>query len=274
MTGVELCAMIRSQPAYRQTPIIMITAMSEKRYIDKAFTAGATDYVTKPFDFLELGMRIKLAEQLAIKSKPRRQEGRSLDSLTKQLLNPEVIHISDALPIEDVEGVLNIHAFENYLMQLNRGLFYRATVFSVKVNNISAIFDQTSAKEFKDIVIDLAEAISTALESYERFLTYLGSGIYCCVIDGRFHQEIGDLVLEFENSVFQLGLVYPNGSPLSAQFTVGQPVTPSLFTRPGSLSILQKSVENVEMKSASMDNAFSLKRWHEIRTSAPETWHR
>lgn len=169
MTGVELCALIRSQPAYRHTPIIMITAMSEKRYIDNAFTAGATDYVTKPFDFFELGARIKLAEQMLEKSKPARQELRSLDALTNQLLSAEVIHISDAIQIDDVEGVLNQQAFENYLMQLNRGLFYRATVFSVKVNNINAIFDQTSSKEFKDIVIDLSEAISMALQSYERF---------------------------------------------------------------------------------------------------------
>lgn len=80
------------------------------------------------------------------------------------------------------------------------------------------------------------------------------------MIDGRFRQETGDLILDFENSVFQLGLVYPNGKPLAAQFTVGQPVTPGLFTRPGSLSILQKSVKNVEMKSASLENAFSLRK--------------
>ena len=65
--GVELTRQIRQMNSYAFTPIIMLTARSEKSYIERAFAAGATDYITKPFSFPELLARIKA---LLRRSKP------------------------------------------------------------------------------------------------------------------------------------------------------------------------------------------------------------
>jgi CheY-like chemotaxis protein len=59
--GIELCAAIRDMPDYRHAPIVMITSLSDQGSIDRAYAAGATDYVTKPFNGLELGSRIRVA---------------------------------------------------------------------------------------------------------------------------------------------------------------------------------------------------------------------
>ena len=64
MNGVDLCQAVRTLPAYQRTPIVMITAMSGKRYIDAAFSAGATDYVTKPLDRVDLKARLGMVERL------------------------------------------------------------------------------------------------------------------------------------------------------------------------------------------------------------------
>ncbi|MBD2259076.1 response regulator [Pseudanabaena sp. FACHB-2040] len=49
LEGYELCAMLRSSNAFRQTPIVMLTG--KDGFLDrvKARMAGATDYLTKPF---------------------------------------------------------------------------------------------------------------------------------------------------------------------------------------------------------------------------------
>jgi CheY-like chemotaxis protein len=64
ITGIELCKMIRDLPQYSNSPILMITAMSDKVYLDQSFAAGANDYITKPFDIAELGSGIEFAEKM------------------------------------------------------------------------------------------------------------------------------------------------------------------------------------------------------------------
>lgn len=61
MDGLELLRRIRNLPGYSETPVLMLTAMSEGEYVDNAYVSGASDYVKKPFDFLELHSRIKCA---------------------------------------------------------------------------------------------------------------------------------------------------------------------------------------------------------------------
>ncbi|MCE1168205.1 MAG: response regulator transcription factor [Sphingobacteriia bacterium] len=58
MSGLELCKAIRHQFGYN-TPIILLTALSSTDDIVKGLEAGADDYITKPFKFVELEARIK-----------------------------------------------------------------------------------------------------------------------------------------------------------------------------------------------------------------------
>lgn len=58
LDGIEVCQFVAARPEYRCTPIIMLTAMSDRSYVSRAFSAGATDYITKPFDLFEIGARI------------------------------------------------------------------------------------------------------------------------------------------------------------------------------------------------------------------------
>jgi DNA-binding response OmpR family regulator len=64
-SGIELCAQIRGLKSYRVAPIIMITASKAHDIMAQAFGAGATDFVGKPFDGLELGSRVNMAAMLS-----------------------------------------------------------------------------------------------------------------------------------------------------------------------------------------------------------------
>ena len=59
MSGVEICKLIRSKPDIKNIPIIMLTAKGEEEDKVKGFSAGADDYVTKPFSVPELMARVK-----------------------------------------------------------------------------------------------------------------------------------------------------------------------------------------------------------------------
>lgn len=62
--GIEACRRIKAVEALRDIPIIMITARSQQEVLRTAFDAGATDYIKKPFEEVELLARIKAALKL------------------------------------------------------------------------------------------------------------------------------------------------------------------------------------------------------------------
>lgn len=47
-TGVEVCEILRSQPAFKETLIIFLTALSDESSHIKGLETGGDDYVTKP----------------------------------------------------------------------------------------------------------------------------------------------------------------------------------------------------------------------------------
>jgi two-component system chemotaxis response regulator CheY len=49
MSGIEFVGQMRSQPAFAQIPIVMVTTKNEIEQIASALEAGANEYVMKPF---------------------------------------------------------------------------------------------------------------------------------------------------------------------------------------------------------------------------------
>jgi phosphoserine phosphatase RsbU/P len=64
MDGVEACARIRNDERYADLPIIMVTSLDDANSLANAFVAGATDYVTKPVNRVELIARVRAALRL------------------------------------------------------------------------------------------------------------------------------------------------------------------------------------------------------------------
>ena len=54
MTGYEVLARLRGDPALANVPVILLTAMSERQHIRQGMSAGADDYLTKPYRPAEL----------------------------------------------------------------------------------------------------------------------------------------------------------------------------------------------------------------------------
>ncbi|MBR8535260.1 response regulator [Carboxylicivirga sediminis] len=63
--GYEVCKILKSNEQSKDIPIIFITGQNDSESVLKGFEAGAVDYITKPFNILELKARVKT--QLSIK---------------------------------------------------------------------------------------------------------------------------------------------------------------------------------------------------------------
>jgi DNA-binding response OmpR family regulator len=61
MDGYEVCRYIKGDKKTKNIPVIMLTAKSVFKDVDKGFSVGADDYIIKPYD---LDMLLKKIERL------------------------------------------------------------------------------------------------------------------------------------------------------------------------------------------------------------------
>lgn len=64
LTGIELCQRIRSGARPFYTYVIILTSIAEKDKVVKGLSAGANDYLTKPFHADELLARVRVGRRL------------------------------------------------------------------------------------------------------------------------------------------------------------------------------------------------------------------
>lgn len=57
--GFKLCRMLRAEPEFKETPILIVTALGDTDSRIVAMGAGANDYLAKPFAIDELAARVQ-----------------------------------------------------------------------------------------------------------------------------------------------------------------------------------------------------------------------
>ncbi len=57
--GLEVCRILKKSDITKEIPVIFITARTEQEDIIRGFEAGGVDYITKPFNTVELLARVK-----------------------------------------------------------------------------------------------------------------------------------------------------------------------------------------------------------------------
>ena len=105
MDGLEACMQIRQ---FTNVPIIMLTARSEDSDKLMGFESGADDYVTKPFNVLELKARIRAML---------RRAGTSVQKVTQLTVRDLTLDLEQHVAIRDGETI-NLTAKEFDLLEL------------------------------------------------------------------------------------------------------------------------------------------------------------
>lgn len=59
MSGFQVCAKLKQNPAWRDIPVVMVTALNEISDVERAVECGADDFLTKPVQRIELVTRVK-----------------------------------------------------------------------------------------------------------------------------------------------------------------------------------------------------------------------
>lgn len=240
MDGVELCQRVRSLPAYQRTPIVMVTAMSGKRYIDGAFAAGATDYLTKPLDRVELTARLGMVERLL-------QERRLFAALEQQIGSRGdgvtlAVDFETAFPVPGFERAIEYLALENYLQTLGSKRMHATAAMGFQVQNAGTIFRRGSMVQFVDMLGDVATAISDAVKTDQMLLSYAGAGNFVGVLTGTTTPDSADLEVMIQSGVAEFASFYAADRMPLPQVKVGQLVKTTFFGRFNPTRVLQRAI--------------------------------
>lgn len=177
--GIELCEIVRKTKQYRITPIIMITGSRAPELMGRAFYAGATDFVSKPLDGVELGARINSAGMLNESLRREREAQHTLAELAAltKIRYGEAINLTK-------EGITNFATLENDLLRMKSGC-YGMNLICIDVIGLRGIYRNVESLAFRHHLIRVAEATTGALGDETWKLAYLGSGRFIGLTLGR-----------------------------------------------------------------------------------------
>lgn len=121
-TGVEVCQLLRSLPAFQDTLIIFLTAMSDEASQIKGLETGADDYVNKPISPKVLVSRVN-----ALFRRINKEEGK-----TVSIGNIQIDPVKFMVAIDGIDIVLAKKEFELlYLLASRQGrVFLRNEILS------------------------------------------------------------------------------------------------------------------------------------------------
>jgi phosphoserine phosphatase RsbU/P len=113
--GIEACARIRTDLRYVDVPIIMVTSLADMDSLANAFVAGATDYIAKPVNRIELLARVRSALKLKGELERRQQRERELLTFLSTWGDRRA-----SIWIDDATGLFVGEVVEAYLTNANK----------------------------------------------------------------------------------------------------------------------------------------------------------
>ncbi len=252
-TGIELCGIIRATPGYGDVPIIMLTAMAERHYLQDAFAKGANDYITKPFEIADLGK--KLAKQRT--NRLRRKRFKCADSSTAS--DREVIRcLEDAVAVPGVERCIGREAFQTYLLQSHARFASPVTVRAIKIAQVYDLFSQLPDGEYQATIRRIAQLLSNLTRRTEDVISYFGNGIFLSACVGKSALEEAPLSAGLRRDK-GLGKLTDHDLPLN--LILGSAVTVDGPTKADVILSLNASIDAAEATEESMSSWGTFREW-------------
>ncbi len=242
--GIALCADIRAMDAYKMTPIIMITASRQPDMMERAFAAGATDFVTKPLDGLELGTRVNIASMLNDSMMRERESRHTLAELTRLTR----ISFEERFAMADVPELSDYLMLENHLLRFSSGC-YAMTLFAVEVEGAKAIFRTASAPTFRARMEAAARAVAGQLDPGATRIAYAGRGVFVGVAHGRGRMDLQKLQDDAQASLDQGWDSRSLGSDAAPDLTVRAISTQRVWAAASACDALQSFLARMDLNT-------------------------
>jgi signal transduction histidine kinase len=150
--GLEICRALREQTSTRSIPVLLLTARADEETKLAALSAGANDFITKPFSTLELSVRLKNLVSTHYLQQELARQNQILEATLEQLKETEaqLFHSEKLASLGQMSAGI-IHEINNPLNFAKTGLYVlRRMVESA---------DGDKKAEFREVLRDMEDGM-------------------------------------------------------------------------------------------------------------------
>lgn len=236
--GVALTGAVRAMPQYAQTPILMVSRLDDKHHFDRAFAAGASDYVTKPFEPTELKVRLGLAEQVS-------RQQKALAAAAVDAPQTPLPRLAEPFQLDDVPYAINNHALESYLQSVpvgSSGMLF----FALKLVNASELHRKSTGDDYHFIINSLADAVTDVLSGANYFISHAGNGVVSFVVHGGTDMTEDEIIHSIMSDASGLDVTLASGEEVVLDIVVGSSSASRITSRGARIEAMREAVLSAE----------------------------
>lgn len=164
--GYEVCKTLKASALTKMIPVIFISAKVESEDIIKGLEMGAADYVKKPFNAMELKLRVKMHLELKLNREKLEEEITKRSSLQQQLekVNNELQQLSN---LDGLTKIANRRRFDICIKQEGERAIRENVSLSLIMCDVDyfKIYNDTLGHQMGDTCLqEIAKVISAACQ--------------------------------------------------------------------------------------------------------------
>lgn len=184
--GIEACHEIKSNDNYQYVPVIMLTAVTDVSDLQRAFSAGATDYITKPFNKIELLTRVRSMLKLKDEMDRRISRENELVQIKEQLETSNKM-LKQLSYLDALTGVANRRYFDNFIgKEWKRAVREKSSLAIIFIDiDYFKTFNDTYGHQTGDFCLkQIAKAIGEAVKRPGDIVARYGGEEFVVVLPG------------------------------------------------------------------------------------------
>ena len=230
LDGYEVCRQLRAREATREVPVMFLSALEDVTNKARGFEVGGNDYLTKPFELLEVKARVRSL----LKAKAYADAVREAMARDLRIAREIQMGILPANPTAITKGTgLDVHAVIEPARQVGGDLY---EVLRVSDSRVVVALGDVSGKGipaalFMAVAVTVLRTLARQIEQPDEILRRLNDelveqnprGMFvtlqCLVIDTK-----AGRVLCAGGGHHQLAVLVPNQPPRLAYASTGRPI--------------------------------------------------
>ncbi len=188
MDGFEVCRRLKSASGTSDIPILFLTGIDDIRNKTKGFHVGAVDYVTKPFEILEIKARIETHGALKKTREKLKKANRELSDLNQNLEKRVEQKTGEIEQINFLKHFLSPQLIQSFTNgqpeEILKSHRRNITVLFIDLRGFTSFVNRSTAEETMTILNEYHQAIGPIIFEHEATLErFTGDAIMAFIGD-------------------------------------------------------------------------------------------